>query len=102
MNLVLICLCITLLTVQGCADLALPTDMFFRKLGEQDGIVGCLDAPNTWPVTCIDNNWLGKWDNCTRCMYKFVNVILRFDAELINMNFMESVHKYLHYENFIV
>jgi len=55
--------------VLGCADPPIVNDGRMWKTRVRDTMtIGCTGTDVSWKLTCVDNQWLGTYANCTARM----------------------------------
>jgi len=54
------------LAVMGCADPPTANDgRTWKRRGTDTMTIGCTGSDRTWKLTCIGNQWVGTYSNCT-------------------------------------
>jgi len=55
----------------GCADPAKSQGTRISRVADIVSI-GCEGGDFLWQMTCVNNRWIGTYENCTQGMYKLI------------------------------
>ena len=76
----------------GCADLAAPAGMTFRRRSFVTAVMTCVDSAQTFDLLCVDDAWTGAGQNCSSGTFRRRGLGIQWRVDRVARDSAARVH----------